>query len=100
MIRKGDYKLIHYFGDYLDPTGCEPKSGTLSGRFVLGSRNELFHLENDLSEQHDLAAQMPEKVAELMADLQAWWKETDAQFPRPNPNMDRSQWIWNKESSQ
>lgn len=97
MIRKGDYKLIHYFGDYLDPTGCEPKAGTLSGRFVLGTRNELFNLAEDLSEQHDLADRMPEKVAELMADLRAWWKETDAQFPRPNPNMDRTQWIWNRD---
>ena len=95
MIRKGDYKLIHYFGDYLDPTGCEPKNRTLSGRFVLGTRNELFHLADDPGEQRDLSAEMPEKVAELMADLQAWWKDTDAQFPRPNPHMDPSQWIWN-----
>jgi arylsulfatase A len=97
MIRKGDYKLIHYFGDYLDSTDCEPKAGTLSGRFILGSKNELFNLAVDVSEQHDLSAEMPEKVAELMSDLRAWWKETDAQFPSPNPHMDRSQWIWNKE---
>ncbi len=95
MIRKGNFKLIHYFGDYLDPTGCDPKVRTLSGRFILGARTELFNLAEDLGEQRDLAATMPEKVAELMADLQAWWKETDAQFPRPNPNLDRSQWIWN-----
>ncbi len=95
MIRKGDFKLIHYFGDYLDPTGCEPKAGTLSGRFVLGAKDELFNLAKDPSEKSDLSAEMPEKVAELMADLKAWWQETDAQFPRPNPNMDRSQWIWN-----
>ncbi len=97
MIRKGDFKLIHYFGDYLDPEGCVPKSRTLSGRFVLGERTELFNLAEDLSESRDLAAQMPEKVAELMADLRAWWKETDAQFPRPNPHMDRSKWLWNKD---
>jgi hypothetical protein len=40
---------------------------------------------------------MPEKVLELMNDLEAWWADTDAQFPRPNPNMDRAQWIWNKD---
>lgn len=95
MIRKGDYKLIHYFGDYLDPAGCEPKAGKLSGRFVLGSKNELFNLAADPSEQRDLSSEMPEKVAELMIDLRAWWQETDAQFPRPNPSMDPSQWIWN-----
>jgi arylsulfatase A len=97
MIRKGDFKLIHYFGDYLDPTGCEPKVGTLSGRFILGTKNELFNLAEDPSEQRDLSEERPEKVAELMADLRAWWKDTDAQFPRPNPNMDRSKWIWNQD---
>ena len=97
MIRKGDYKLIHYFGDYLDPAGCDPKVRTLSGRFVLGAKTELFHLAEDLSEQHDLSKEMPEKVAELMSDLKAWWIETDAQFPRSNPQMDRSQWIWNND---
>ncbi len=97
MIRKGDYKLIHYFGDYLDPTGCEPKLGELSGRFVLGARTELFNLADDLGEKDDLSTQMPEKVDELMADLKTWWQETGAQFPRPNSNMDGSQWIWNNE---
>ncbi len=97
MIRKGDFKLIHYFGDYLDPTNCEPRAGVLSGRFVLGTKNELFNLAEDISEEHDLAAERPEKVAELLADLQAWWKATDAQFPRPNPTKDPSQWIWNRD---
>ncbi len=96
MIRKGPYKLIHYFGDYLDPVGCEPKAGQLSGRFVLGAKTELFHLENDLSEAHDLASHEPEIVAELMADLKAWWKDTNAQFPKPNPMPDPNQWIWNQ----
>ncbi len=97
MIRKGDYKLIHYFGDYLDPEGCIPKARTLSGRFVLGSKTELFNLREDIGEQFDLSNRMPEKVLELMNDLKAWWADTDAQFPKANPNMDPSQWIWNQE---
>ena len=100
MIRKGDYKLIHYFGDYLDPTGCEPKAHTLSGRFVLGPRTELYDLSTDLSESRDLASSMPEKRNELMADLKAWWRDTNAKMPTPNPNMDRSKWIWNDDSDQ
>ncbi|MEM1294083.1 MAG: sulfatase [Verrucomicrobiota bacterium] len=95
MIRKGDYKLIHYFGDFLDPTGCVPKAHTLSGKFVLGSRTELYHLGKDPKEARNLAREMPEKTRELMLDLEAWWKETGARMPRPNPSMDRSQWIWN-----
>ena len=96
MVRKGNYKLIHYFGDYLDSEGCEPKAHTLSGRFILGPRTELFDLYHDPSETRDLSAALPEKTKELMSDLEDWWKETDAKMPTPNPNMDRSQWIWNK----
>lgn len=98
MIRKGDYKLIHYFGDYLDPEGCTPKPHTLSGRFVLGSKNELFDLSKDPSETDDLSSAMPEKVEELMEDLEAWWIETGAKFPIQNPNPDPSQWIWNQDN--
>lgn len=36
-------------------------------------RNELFHLEADPHEKTDLASQRPEKVAELVRDLNAWW---------------------------
>ncbi|MEM9280817.1 MAG: sulfatase [Verrucomicrobiota bacterium] len=95
MIRKGDYKLIHYFGDYLDPNGCDPKPHTLSGRFILGARTELYHLSEDPGESNDIASAMPEKTEELMKDLEAWWKDTEAKMPRPNPEMDPSQWIWN-----
>lgn len=96
MIRKGDYKLIHNFGDYLDPEGCPPKPHTLSGRFIVGPKNELFDLVKDPSETHDLSVNMPEKVDELMKDLETWWAETGAKFPTPNPAPDPSQWIWNK----
>ena len=36
---------------------------------------ELYHVEADFSECHDLAAAMPEKVAELVA---RWWEEAEA----------------------
>ena len=97
MIRKGDYKLIHYFGDYLDPEGCDPRPGTLSGRFILGSRTELFNLATDPGESRDISREMPEKATELMTDLRNWWNETGARMPTPNPSMDRSQWIWNQD---
>lgn len=99
MIRKGDYKLIHYFGDYLDPTGCTPQVRTLSGRFILGQKTELFNLRLDPGELTDLSAEMPDKVKELMSELKSWWQETGAKFPRPNPHKDRSQWIWNDQQA-
>ena len=95
MNRKGDFKLVYYFDYYLDSEGCEPKAHTLSGRFVLGPRTELYDLSSDLGESHDLSKQMPEKAQELMTDLEDWWNETGAKIPSPNLDMDRSQWIWN-----
>ena len=96
MVRKGNYKLIHYFGDYLDPTGCEPgRSGDLCGKFILGSRTELYDLKQDLGETRNLVHDMPQLAEELLADLNSWWSSTGAKMPRPNPNMDRSKWKWN-----
>ena len=66
-IRKGDYKLIE----------------SLTDQHV-----ELYNIKDDISEQKDLAAQMPDKVNELRDRLNAWRKEVGAQFPTPNPKHD------------
>lgn len=66
-VRKGDYKLIEYM-----------ESG----------RAELYKLAEDISEEHDLAATMPEKRDELLQALHAWQEEVGAQFMMPNPNYD------------
>ena len=62
-IRAGDWKLIEFFED---------------------GRLELYNLREDLSEQHNLAAAMPEKAQELAGRLHAWQQEVDARFPTPN----------------
>jgi arylsulfatase A-like enzyme len=68
-IRKGNWKLIEWFED----------------------RNvELFDIAHDESEQHDLAAEHPETVKELLTELHAWQKATGAMFPTPNPKYDPS----------
>jgi arylsulfatase A-like enzyme len=59
-IRKGDWKLIEWFED---------------------QNVELFDVAHDLAEQHDLAAEHPETVKELRAELHAWQKATGATFP-------------------
>ncbi len=64
-IRLGDFKLIEWFEDM---------------------RVELFNLQDDLGEQHDLAARMPEKVAALRQQLHDWRRRVAAQMPTPNPN--------------
>jgi arylsulfatase A-like enzyme len=68
-IRKGDFKLIEYFGDM---------------------RVELYNLRDDIGEQNDLAAKMPDKVEALRSRLHAWRKEVGAQMPAPNPKYDPS----------
>ena len=67
VIRKGDYKLIHYY-EYDD--------------------YKLFNLRDDLSEKNDLAQKMPEKAKQLHAELMAWVKDTNAPVPtKPNPKF-------------
>ena len=46
---------------------------------------ELYNLAQDISEEHDLAAKLPEKAAELHAALKAWVAETGARIPPQNP---------------
>ncbi|BCX49410.1 aryl-sulfate sulfohydrolase [Haloferula helveola] len=66
VIRKGDWKLIEYFED-----------GSL----------RLFNLADDPSEKQDRLQSDPEKAEELLGELKAWRKETDAPVPtRPNPD--------------
>lgn len=91
VLRKGEWKLIHWFGDYLDPRGFTPDQ-TPYGKLVLGPRTELYNLADDLSETRDLAAARPEKAAELRAALEAWWKDTGAGFPTRNPDFSEPDW--------
>jgi arylsulfatase A-like enzyme len=66
-IRCGKWKLIEWFED---------------------ASIELFDLEKDLAEQHNLAAQEPAQVERLRARLHAWQEEVGAVFPVPNPHYD------------
>src|SRR5688500_16231881 len=68
-IRAGDFKLIEFFDDM---------------------RVELYNLKDDIGEQRNLAAKMPDKVEELRSRLHNWRKEVGAQMPSPNPNYDPS----------
>ncbi|MCB1120287.1 MAG: sulfatase [Verrucomicrobiae bacterium] len=72
-IRKGDYKLIEYF-----------ENGTV----------QLFNLREDIGEQNDLAATMPEKARELKEQLHRWRESVDAEMPELNPDYDPSQYPW------
>jgi len=64
-VRAGDWKLIEWFED-----------GSL----------ELYNLKEDISEEHDLAGEMPERTEELHSMLADWRREVDANMLRPNPD--------------
>lgn len=61
-IRMGDYKLIEFYDD---------------------NSVELYNLVDDLSETRDLAAEMPDKAAEMKAMLDQWLTSSGAKMPRP-----------------
>jgi uncharacterized sulfatase len=98
VIRQGDWKLIHWFGDYLDPRGFTPDDAPY-GKLVTGPRTELYNLHDDLSESRDLAATQSSKTKELRGALEAWWKDTGAGFPTQNPDFDEKTWWLTKEGA-
>ncbi len=81
VIRKGDWKL-HLFHEEWALDG---------GRDALATNHavELYSLADDIGERKDLANSNPAKRDELLADLLAWFKATDAILPtQPNPKFD------------
>ena len=66
-IRKGDWKLIHYWED---------------------GHQELYKLSEDIGELNDLATQYPEQVLSLSAELMAWLQKNNANYASPDPIYD------------
>lgn len=64
IIRRGDWKLIHYYEDDV---------------------NVLYNLKDDIGETTDLAAKYPEKVEDLHKELFAYLKDVDAKYPTFDP---------------
>ena len=66
-VRDGDWRLVHFYED---------------------GRSELYNLAQDVSESRDLADEMPDKAAELLAKLNKWRAAVGAQEPLPNPDAE------------
>lgn len=66
-VRRGDWKLIEWYED---------------------GRVDLHDLASDPGESRNVAADHPEKAAELKAALEQWRRETGARMPIPNPAHD------------
>ena len=67
IIRRGPWKLIHYHED---------------------GRNELYNLEADPGERHDVLSDRRATAHDLWLRLQRWLDEVDAKFPVPDPRYD------------
>jgi arylsulfatase A len=66
-IRMGPYKLIEYFENHTV---------------------QLYDLENDIAEAHDLSQEHPDKVKELQAKLKSWRESLNARMMEENPAYD------------
>jgi arylsulfatase A len=91
VIREGDWKLIHWFGDYLDATGFTPDDKPY-GKLVVGTRTELFNLREDPCETRNLTTKRLKKTTHLTNALNAWLKRTGAKLPTLNPDFDEKRW--------
>lgn len=69
VIRLGRYKLIEYY-----------ENGKI----------QLFNLDEDIGEQHNLAAEKPDLAKKLKRRLHKWLEEVDADMPRPNPDYEKN----------
>lgn len=82
--RSRDELVVHFPHYDKDPLG--PASAILLGnykliRFYEDGSQRLFDLDQDLQEKNDLAAKMPEKVAELAKRMDDYLKAVGAQIP-------------------
>jgi uncharacterized sulfatase len=91
IIREGDWKLIHWFGDYLDATGFTPDDKPY-GKLIVGPHTEVFNLREDPYETHNFATDRPKKTTHLTNALNAWLKRTGAKLPAANPDFDEKRW--------
>ena len=69
-VRSGDYKLVDLFAD---------------------GKKELYNLKDDIGEHHDIAAQHPDLVNKLFAELDAWRKKIGADMNIVPKNLSVSQ---------
>lgn len=70
IIRKGDWKLIHYFED---------------------GKNELYHLGTDLGESNNVYDQYEEQGMSLKSELENWLELTKANIPQIDPLYNEEQ---------
>ena len=92
-----DRKALYWHYPHYHGSGNRPSGAVRAGDFKLiewyeDGRVELYNLKDDLGEQNDLAASMPDKGAELRRMLHAWRNEVGAKMPEGEPREDYKIW--------
>lgn len=80
VMRDGNYKLVWFFGDYIEKEN--------NFNYIPEGRVELYNLAEDLSETNDLSEQMPEKTAQMKSRLYEWITEMGEDTCSLNPNYE------------
>jgi uncharacterized sulfatase len=89
-----DRTLYWHYPHYHGGSGMKPAGAVRDGRYkliewyeelLLGEQGaiELYDLENDIGEQHNLVGEMPQKAEALQNALHDWRSTVQAQMPTP-----------------
>lgn len=70
IISQGKWKLIHYYED---------------------GRQELYNIDEDVSEASNVAVEFPEVVEKMNQDMASWLRDVDGRKPIVNPNFNVKQ---------
>ncbi len=93
VIRKGDYKLLFYYNDYLlfDPNHNNSIGG-FYGDLYIGKKVELFNVKEDIGETNNLASSMPALTQEMVTDIKKFLQVRNVKLPIANPHFDSINW--------
>ncbi|MBN2151543.1 MAG: sulfatase [Candidatus Lokiarchaeota archaeon] len=82
---------IYWHYPHYNGNGARPASSVIDGAWKLiewleDGKVELFNIDDDVGEQHDLARDQPAVRDCMLGSLKGWQRETRARMPQPNPN--------------
>ena len=78
----------HYTNQGSRPSGAMRRGNWMLLEYYDAAQVELYDLNGDVAEGHDLAARFPQRVTNMRTALADWRKRMNAQENRPNPNFD------------
>lgn len=90
-------RSIFWHFPHYNNQGGRPSGGMRDGKWMMveyydESKSELYDLESDPGERHDLAAQQSPRVANMHAALRTWRRSVGAQENSPNPGYDETKY--------